>query len=98
MVDFGKRLYNLRKQKDLTQKQLASLIGVQNTVISFYELGERTPSPSVIVKLANTFHVSTDYLLGVDKKESIDISELNESDKQLVRSLVDSLKEKESKK
>ena len=38
MVEFGTRLRQLRKEKNLTQKQLASLIGVQHAVISFYEL------------------------------------------------------------
>lgn len=94
MVEFGAKLRRLRKQKNLTQKQLANLIGVQHTIISFYELNERIPSPDVLVKIASVFHVSTDYLLGLEKGESLDISQLTESDKNLVRSLVDSLREK----
>ena len=53
MVEFGEKLRRLRKQKNLTQKQLASLIGVQNSIISFYELGDRIPSPEIIIKLAS---------------------------------------------
>lgn len=94
MVEFGCKLKKLRKQRGLTQKQLASLLGVQNSIISFYEVGDRLPSPSMIIKLAATLHVSTDFLLGVEKGESVDISGLNETDKYLVRSLVESLKEK----
>ena len=94
MVEFGKKLRQLRKEKNLTQKQLATLIGVKNSVISFYEVGDRFPSPEVIRKLAIALHVSTDYLLNVEKKESLDISDLNEHEKALVRSLVDTLREK----
>lgn len=94
MVEFGEKLRRLRKQKNLTQKQLASLIGVQNSIISFYELGDRIPSPEIIIKLASVLHVSTDYLLGLEKKESVDISDLTDNDKLLVKSLVDSLREK----
>lgn len=94
MVEFGVKLRELRKQNHLTQKQLAELIGVQNSIISFYEVGERIPSPDVIVKLAMVLHVSADYLLGLEKQESVDISGLNESDKSLIRSLVYSLREK----
>lgn len=94
MVEIGEKLRRLRKQKNLTQKQLASLIGVQNSIISFYELGDRIPSPEIIIKLASVLHVSTDYLLGLEKKESVDISDLTDNDKLLVRSLVDSLREK----
>ena len=94
MVEFGERLRTLRKEKKLTQQQLASMIGVKNSVISFYEMGDRTPSPEVIKKLASVLHVSTDFLLGIDKQEAIDVSGLEESDKALVRTLIDALREK----
>ena len=81
MVDFGERLRQLRKQKNLTQKQLASFVGVKNSIISFYEVGERMPSPEMIVKLATVLNVSTDYLLGMNKNKTIDISGLDENDK-----------------
>lgn len=97
MIEFGERLRNLRLEKNLTQKQLAAQIGVHNTIISFYEVGDRTPSPSVLVKLAATFHVTTDYLLGIEHHESIDLSGLDENDKSLVRSLVDTLRTKNQK-
>ena len=94
MVEFGEKLRTLRKEKNLTQQQLAARIGVKKSVISFYEMGDRMPSPEVIKKLASALHVSTDFLLGVEKGESIDVSGLEESDKVLVRSLVDTLREK----
>ncbi|MCD8144437.1 MAG: helix-turn-helix domain-containing protein [Oscillospiraceae bacterium] len=94
MVEFGQRLRDLRKQKNMTQKQLATMIGVQNSIISFYEVGDRMPSPEIIIRLAKVFHVSTDYLLGVERHEAIDISGLSERDRGLVRALVDSLQEK----
>ena len=97
MVEFGAKLKKLRKEKNLTQKQLASLIGVQNSVISFYEVGERVPSPEIIIKLATALHVSSDYLLGIEKNESVDVSGLDEHDKMLVRSLVDTLRSKAQK-
>lgn len=92
MVDLGKRLKQLRKENNLTQKQLALQIGVQNAVISFYEVGERYPSPEVLVKLASTLHVTTDYLLGIDKGETVDASGLSDEDKALVRALVERLR------
>lgn len=94
MVEFGQRLRDLRKQKNLTQKQLAALIGVQNSIISFYEVGDRTPSPDILRKLASVFHVSVDYLLGIEKHEMIDVSGLYEEDINLVRHLIDTLRKK----
>ena len=93
-MEFGRRLRALRLQNNLTQKQLAAQIGVKNSVISFYEMGDRTPSLDVVIKLASVFHVSTDYMIGLEKGESIDISGLDENDKMIVRMLVDSLDNK----
>ena len=87
MREFGNRLRTLRKQKNLTQKQLASQIGVKNSIISFYEMGDRLPSPEIIVKLAAIFHVSADFLMGIDKKEVIDISDLDDEDKMVIRAI-----------
>lgn len=88
MVELGNRLKELRKANNLTQKQLAELVGVQSTMISFYEIGERKPSLEMLVKLAATLHVTTDYLLGVEKTETIDISGISDANKKLVYELV----------
>ena len=97
MVEFSERLRQLRKENKLTQAELGTLIGVKHSIISLYELGERIPSPAVIKKLAATLHVSADYLLGIEKHPSIDVSGLDESDIALVRSLVDTLRYKNAR-
>ncbi len=93
MVEFGDRLRQLRKEKNLTQRQLADLIGVKNSVISFYEVGERTPSLDAVIKLATVLHVSTDNLLGIEKSETVNISGLSNDDKRFVQSLVERLRQ-----
>lgn len=97
-MDFGNKLKELRQQAGLTQKQLAEQIGVTKSVISFYERSERTPSPDVLRKLASVFHVSTDFLLDIDRVKRIDISGLDDNDIQLVSMLVDTLRKKNVKK
>lgn len=94
LVDFGSKLKELRTQAGMTQQQLATLVGVTKSVISFYELRERAPSPDVLIKCAGIFHVSTDYLLGIDKSDTLDISGLSESDIAILRALVESLRQK----
>lgn len=94
MVEFGQRLRTLRKQKNLTQKQLAELIGVKNSIISFYEVGDRFPSPEIIMKLSAVLGTSTDYLLGVEKKRCIDITGLDDEDEKAVRMMVSLLRSK----
>ncbi len=78
----------------MTQLQLAQRMGVTKSVVSFYELQERTPSPDILVKLSGIFKVSTDYLLGLDPRETIDISGLSREDIAIMRALAESLRRK----
>ena len=93
-INFGNRLKELRLQAGMTQQQLGQRIGITKSVISFYELRERTPSPEILVKLAAEFKVSSDYLLGIEKKRSLDISGLDEEDEKIVKLIVDQLRKK----
>lgn len=93
-MDFGSRLKELRTQAGMTQLQLAQRMDITKSVVSFYELQERTPSPDVLVKLAGIFRVSTDYLLGLDKRETIDVSGLDKKDVAIMRALAESLRKK----
>ena len=95
--DFGTRLKELRIQSGLTQKQLAEQIGVTKSVVSFYELRERTPSPEILIKLASVFHVSCDFLLGVEKCKNINIEGLDSEDEKIVRLMVEQLRKKNQK-
>lgn len=61
-----KRLKELRNQKGLTTSELANIIGCSNPTITHYERGEREPSLSTLIKLADYFQVSVDYLIGHD--------------------------------
>jgi len=93
-VDFGRRLKELRKQSGLTQQQLADRIGVTKSVISFYELRERSPSPEVLAKLSYVFHISTDWLLGIEHNKTIDVSGLDDEDIKAVQLIVERLRNK----
>lgn len=95
MVDFGDRMKELRRQAGLTQKELGARIGVTKSVISYYELSERTPSPEVLVKLAGVFHVTTDHLLGVEREgPTIDVSGLDSEDIRAVQYMIEALRRK----
>ena len=64
MSDFGERLKRLRKGKDITQGQLAEVIGVVPSAIGKYERLETSyPSIDALIKLADYYNVSIDYLL-----------------------------------
>ena len=58
------RLKELRSDKKCTQQEISNKTEISRSVISEYESGKSEPTASILVKLANFFDVSTDYLLG----------------------------------
>lgn len=60
----GKRIKELRVEKGITQSELSSYLGLTPKMVSFYELEQRFPPQDIIIKLADYFNVSADYLLG----------------------------------
>lgn len=97
MVYFGSRLKKLRTDYNLTQKQLAERVGLAVSAISAYELGNRFPTYDVMVKFSRIFHVSTDYLLGIDSSRRLDLTGLSEDDIELIVRLTNKLKNKNKK-
>ena len=75
-MDFGEKLYRLRLERGIYQKQLAAYLHVSVGTISNYENGVHSPDLKTLCKLANYFHVSADYML--DRTEYIaPIEDLN---------------------
>ncbi len=65
IIEFKDRLKSLRKEKNMTLQDICNSINVGKGNLSSYENGHYKPSMEVIIKIANLFSVSTDYLLGV---------------------------------
>ena len=92
MVDFSLRLKKLRTDKHLTQAQVAKRVGVTASMVSSYETDIRLPSYEVMIRLADLFGVSVDYLLGREEKRLLDISELTDAEAAVVCDMVNILK------
>ena len=78
----------------MTQQQLADKLCITKSVVSYYELSERTPSPDVLKDLAIIFHVSADYLLGIERAKTIDVSDLSDEDVKLLLVTIETLRNK----
>lgn len=72
MVNIGERITSLRKAKNWSQEDLATKIDASRVMIGKYERGDNLPSVEVIVKLANAFEASVDFLLGEGLNASYD--------------------------
>ena len=93
-VEFGKKLKSLRTGKNLTQQQLADRLGVAKSIISYYESGDRYPSYDVLIRIAHIFHVTTDYLLDIERKRLINVSDLSDDDISVIEIVADALRKR----
>ncbi|APM41354.1 helix-turn-helix domain-containing protein [Clostridium kluyveri] len=78
---FGDRLKELREEKELTQDELGRMLGVSRQSISSYESQDIEPSINNLVKLADIFNVSLDYLLCRTKeKYNLNLKDIEDRD------------------
>ena len=89
------RIKQLRLSNNMTQTDLAKKLNITRSSVNAWEMGISTPSTAYIVELAQLFHVSTDYLLGLSDNVSLDISHLPEKEIQLVYNLVQYFRNKD---
>jgi transcriptional regulator with XRE-family HTH domain len=65
-MKFAENIITLRKQVKVSSNELADILGIDRVSIWRYEKGERLPGAEILIKIADLFHVSTDWLLGRD--------------------------------
>ena len=91
-VNIGERLRDIRKDNNFTQAELAELVGLTRSAINSWEMSDSFPSTQYLIRLAKLYKVSTDYLLGLDNREMVDISNLSQSEKEIIYGLIQRFK------
>ena len=100
MMSLSTRLIALRKDKGLTQIQMADTIGIHVNSLKKYEAGQAQPSLDALKKIALALHVSTDFLLFEEheRKPSDDltlqfeaINQMSESEQLVIKEVLESL-------
>lgn len=99
------RLKELRKEKGVSQADIAEYLGISKAAYGFYEAGRNMPSVDILISIAEYFAVSTDYLLARTNARSIKsnhfveaaqmkndydkLSSLPDDDKQMIEDLIE---------
>ena len=83
----GKRIKELREKQGMKQMDLAELTNIGRSSIGSYEIESETPSYVNLIKLAETLNVSTDYLLGYDTDDYLDLSGIDEKQREYINEL-----------
>ena len=107
MSMFSENLKKIRKDNNISQRNLSEFLGFRCSAIANYESGRNEPSFDTLVKLASFFDVTIDYMLGIDERpkriEGIskqefsliyDYRELEKNDQKIVLELASSLAQK----
>ena len=97
---FAVRIKNLRRSREINQVQLAEKLGVKKQSISNWENDNIMPSVDMLIKIADFFQVSTDYLLGREVREAsapnmLDITGLTPNQIEHIHFIVDDLRQNE---
>lgn len=67
--ELGARISEALHLRNMTQRDLASRLGISEGVISRYIAGEREPKPEMLANMATTLHTTSDFLLGIESNE-----------------------------
>jgi len=90
----SERIKDLRVQKGLTQVQVAQRLGITKNAVNAWESSASSPSLKYIVRLAKILGISTDYLLGMNERLTVDISDLSVRERKIIIDLAAALREK----
>ena len=93
---FSQRLKQLRSLQGISQYALADALGVSRTSLKNWELAVATPPVEVLVEIALYFRVTSDYLLGLDGRRSIQITMMSDRSVDALTSFVRILEEEQS--
>ena len=88
----AERIKALRQARGWTQSELARRMGVTRNGINSWEQGLSMPSLSSLVELSKTFSVTTDYILGLEHLQTINVSGLSERDVAILAEISDRLR------
>lgn len=67
-MDYCKIIRDLREDADMTQEQVAQILGTSQTMYARYERGANEMPIHHLISLCRLYHVTSDYILGLDKK------------------------------
>lgn len=91
---FSERIKEVRESKGLSQTIVAEKLGVSKQSVANWENGNVMPSIDMLIKISRYFNVSSDYLLGMENKKIINVSDLTLEEVSHIQAIVDDIKSK----
>lgn len=91
----AEKIKTLRESNGMTQNDIAKRLGITRSSVNAWEMGISVPSTMYIVELARLFSVSTDYLLGLEHRAVLDISDLDGESVRILTEMAQYMRERQ---
>lgn len=98
LFSLADRLRTLREMRGVTQAELGRQLGLTRSSVNGWEAGIAVPSTSMIIELAKIFHVTTDYLLGMNNGNVLQANLLTEKEIATIAALIECMEENRDEK
>lgn len=90
--NLSQQIVNMRFKTGMSQAELARRLGVTRSSVNAWELGFATPQLKHVIEMAGIFSTTVDNMLNISNEVLVNITELNDEERQLVYTLIDCLK------
>ena len=88
VINIADKIRYLRDKVGMTQSDLAKRLGISRSAVNSWEMSLSTPSLANIMEMKEIFHVSVDYLLSLENRLTVDITDLSNEERELVIRLI----------
>ena len=88
VINIADKIRYLRDKVGMTQSDLAKRLGISRSAVNSWEMSLSTPSLANIIEMKEIFHVSVDYMLSLEDRITVDITDLSNEERELVVRLI----------
>ena len=88
VINIADKIRYLRDKVGMTQSDLAKRLGISRSAVNSWEMSLSTPSLANIIEMKEIFHVSVDYILSLEDRITVDITDLSNEERELVVRLI----------
>ncbi len=92
LYNLSQQIVNMRFKMGMSQAELARRLGVTRSSVNAWELGFATPQLKHVIEMAGIFSTTVDNMLNISEEVTVNISDLNDEERQVVLNLVDILR------